>query len=119
MSDLDPKIILEKNALFMVFKGALTENLAAQLLKSNGIKQLFYWTSSNTAEVDFIIQVENSIQPLEVKAGASTHKKSLLVYDQKYQPSILNRANLLNLKKDGRICNYPLYLLGNFPIGHS
>ncbi len=116
LSELHPDIILEKNSLFMEFKGALTENLAAQLLKSSGIKQLHYWTSGNTAEVDFILQVKNTIQPMEVKAGISAHKKSLSVYDQKYQPVVLNRANLSNLKQDGKVCNYPLYLLERFPI---
>lgn len=111
LSDLNAKIILEKNALFTEFKGALTENFAAQALKSSGVAQLFYWTSENMAEVDFIIPFENAIFPLEIKSGASTKKKSLLVYDKKYQPSILNRASLLNLKKDGKLCNYPLYLL--------
>lgn len=116
LSDLDAKIILEKNALFTAFKGALTENLAAQLLKCAGVKQLFYWTSANTAEVDFIVPFENSILPLEIKSGASTKKKSLMVYDKQYQPDILNRAGLLNLKKDGKVCNYPLYLLERFPL---
>ncbi len=118
LSDLDAKIILEKNALFTEFKGAFTENLAAQLLKSKGHKQLFYWTSAHTAEVDFVLPFENTILPLEIKSGTSTKKKSLLVYDHHYQPAILNRAGLLNLKKDGKLCNYPLYLLEKFPIGN-
>ncbi len=116
LSDLDAKIILEKNALFTEFKGALTENLAAQFLKCSGVKQLFYWTSANTAEVDFIVPFENAILPLEIKSGTSTKKKSLMVYDNQYQPDILNRAGLLNLKKDGKLCNYPLYLLEKFPF---
>lgn len=116
LSDIDAKIILEKNALFTEFKGSLTENVAAQLLKCKGLKQLFYWTSKHTAEVDFIVPFENTILPLEIKSGTSTKKKSLLVYDEKYQPEILNRAGLLNLKKDGKLCNYPLYLLERFPI---
>ncbi len=116
LSDLNPKIILEQNALFSEFKGALTENLAAQLLKNKNRKQLFYWSSHNTAEVDFIVPFENTILPLEIKSGMSNKKKSLLVYDQKYQPTILNRASLMNLKQDGKIRNYPLYLLERFPL---
>lgn len=116
MSDLNAKVILEKNALFTEFKGALTENLAAQLLKTAGFKQLFYWTSGNTAEVDFILSSEGEIYPLEIKAGTSTKKKSLQVYNKKYQPNLLNRATLLNLKCDEKVCNYPLYLLEKFPI---
>jgi len=75
MSDLNPQVILEKGNLFTQFKGALTENLAAQMLKSQGARQLFYWTSGNTAEVDFIVQEENAILPLEIKAGISNKKK--------------------------------------------
>lgn len=116
LSHLNAKIILEKNALFSEFKGALTENFVAQSLKVQGISQLFYWTSGNAAEVDFIVPVENTIHPLEVKSGTSNKKKSLLVYDEKWHPIVLNRASLLNLKQDGRICNYPLYLMEKFPI---
>jgi len=46
-----------------------------------------------------------------VKAGASSKKKSLLVFSQKYQDAELSRATLMNLKKDGKIANYPLYLI--------
>lgn len=116
LSDLDVKILLEKYALFVEFKGAVTENFAAQALKSSGVRQLFYWTSENIAEVDFIVPFENAIYPLEVKSGTSSKKKSLLVYDQKYQPPVLNRASLMNLKKDDRFCNYPLYFLEKFPL---
>ncbi|WP_423063095.1 DUF4143 domain-containing protein [Candidiatus Paracoxiella cheracis] len=116
MSELSAKTILEKNKLFTEFKGALTENLAAQLLKSHAVKNLFYWTSGNTAEVDFILPVSDGIQPLEIKANSSTKKKSLLIYDKKYNPEFLNRASLLNLKQDGKLRNYPLYLLEKIPL---
>ena len=85
-------------------------------MKSQNIKQLFYWNSGNTAEVDFIIPVSNKIQPLEIKAGTSTKKKSLLVYDKKYYPDVINRSGLMNLKQDGKLRNYPLYLLEKFPF---
>ena len=116
MSDLNPQIILEQNRLFMEFKGALTENVAAQLLVKQHRKQLFYWSSGNRAEVDFIVPHEGSVYPLEVKAGLSNKKKSLLSYDQKYSPTLINRANVMNLKRDGKLCNYPLYLLEKFPL---
>lgn len=99
MSKLSHKIILQKEDLFTEFKGALTENLAVQLLKSRGIEDLFYWTSGNVAEVDFVLPIENKIYPLEVKASVSTKKKSLMVYDKKYFPETLSRATLRNLKK--------------------
>jgi predicted AAA+ superfamily ATPase len=116
MSELSAQTLLDGDKLFTEFKGAISENLAAQLLTIQGTQQLYYWSSGNTAEVDFIIRTNNEIQPLEIKAGTSNKKKSLLVYDNKYQPTQLNRGSLLNLRRDGRLNNYPLYLLEKFPF---
>ncbi len=110
-SHLSPQTIIEGNQLFTEFKGALTENFVAQELIATRHKQPYYWTSEGSAEVDFLIEEEHDIIPLEVKAGSSQRKKSLLVYNQKYQPSKLLRASTMNLKKDGDIYNYPLYLI--------
>ena len=104
--------LIEGDALFTEFKGALTENYVAQELIASANIDLYYWTSTGTAEVDFIIQIENTILPLEVKAGVSSKKKSLLSYADKYQADILLRSTLMNLKHDGKIYNYPLYMVG-------
>lgn len=110
-SDLSPQVILEGNQLFTEFKGSLIENYVAQELIAADQKALYYWTSEGTAEIDFLLEHNNEIFPLEVKSGASQKKKSLLVYDKKYIPSKLLRATLMNLKHDGKVCNYPLYLV--------
>ncbi len=115
MSGLPPKVVLQKNHLFVEFKGALTENYVAQELIVNQFK-LYYWTSSGAAEVDFVLPFELEIYPLEVKAGVSAHKKSLMVYDTKYHPKALARTTLMNLKQDDKLCNYPLYMISLFPI---
>jgi uncharacterized protein len=116
MSRLPIKVMLEPNQLFLEFKGALTENFVAQELMASHFDKLYYWTSQSSAEIDFILPHELKIYPLEVKAGSSTHKKSLLSYGAKYQPEVLSRATLMNLKKDGMVCNYPLYLVKLFPL---
>ncbi len=59
--------------------------------------------------MDFLCELEDRIVPLEVKAGLNPKSKSLRSYDQQYSPDLLVRTNLLNLKKDGKICNIPLY----------
>lgn len=110
-SSLSPQAIIDGNLLFTEFKGALTENYVAQELLATRRKAPYYWTSEGTAEVDFLIEGEHEIYPLEVKAGASQKKKSLLVYNQKYAPSKLLRATIMNLKHDGQVYNYPLYLI--------
>ena len=115
LSELSPQIILEGDQLFTEFKGALTENFVAQELKASGFPSLFYWASANTAEVDFLLPLQNKILPLEVKAGTSTKKKSLMVYANKYQPPVLLRTSLMNFKQDEKIANYPLYMVSCIP----
>jgi predicted AAA+ superfamily ATPase len=110
-SNLSPQILIDGDLLFTEFKGALTENYVAQELIATQHKEPYYWTSEGIAEVDFLIEEGHEIYPLEVKAGASQKKKSLLVYNQKYAPSKLIRATPMNLKHNGDIYNYPLYLI--------
>lgn len=114
MSNLPVSILVEDKRLFTEFKGAFIENLIATFLAPMNNKKLFYWTSKNQAEVDFIIPYELDIYPLEVKAGISKKKKSLLVYDSKFNPPLLVRTTLRNLRKDGNIVNIPLYLMHRF-----
>jgi hypothetical protein len=114
-SNLSKKAILEKDALFTEFKGALTENFIAQELAAKN-KNLFYWASAGSAEIDFLIEKDHGIYPLEVKSGNNKKKKSLFVYDKKYLPSKLIKASNMNLKLDGKIYNYPLYLISKIPI---
>lgn len=120
MSKLDPRIVLEGDRLFQEFKGALTENFAALELHDKYFENLYYWTSEGIAEVDFIVASEQKIFPLEVKAGTSKAKKSLLIYKEKFSMEeetspLLSRASLRNFTHDGKIINYPLYAIGLFP----
>ncbi|MGE3919433.1 MAG: ATP-binding protein [Gammaproteobacteria bacterium] len=116
MCKIPINLIVRKDQLFTEFKGALTENLVAQEIKNTHHEALYYWTSSGTAEVDFIVAYEGKIYPLEIKANFSKKLKSLKVYDEKYHPLALSRATIRNLKHDGDIYNYPLYLIAKFPI---
>ena len=115
MADIPARILVEGDRLFTEYKGAFIENLAAATLVGAHGKQLYYWASDNLAEVDFVVPYEHVLYPLEVKAGISRKKKSLLAYDDRYHPSRLVRTTLMNLRQDGRIINIPLYLLHRFP----
>ncbi|MCX6991280.1 MAG: ATP-binding protein [Chlamydiae bacterium] len=110
MSNLSAKTILHENELFQEFRGAITENYVAQELVHSQYP-LFYWTSEGKAELDFIIEQDDFIYPLEVKSGNSSKKKSLRVYGDTYQPKMLIRTSPMNLRKDGDILNCPLYLI--------
>lgn len=120
MTKLDPRIILEGDILFQEFKGALTENYVATELHENHFESLYYWTSEGIAEVDFVVASGRHIYPLEVKAGTSKSKKSLVVYGEKFSksensPPILSRSSLRNFALDGNVVNYPLYAIALFP----
>ncbi len=115
MSNLSAKTILHENELFQEFRGAIAENYVAQELIHSEYA-LFYWTSEGKAELDFIIEQDDAIYPLEVKSGNSSKKKSLRVYGDTYHPKMLIRSSPMNLKKDGVILNCPLYLIEELRI---
>lgn len=111
MAGVSAKSIIYGDNILQEFRGALVENYVAQELVRQAHK-LFYWTSAGQAELDFILEYEDRIYPLEVKSGNSTKKKSLLTYMQKYQPKLGIRVSPMNLKVDSQIFNCPLYLMG-------
>ena len=115
MLNISQKTIVEGNALFSEYNGAFVENYVAQELIAHGLEEIYYWTSNNRSEVDFIIAYDDFIYPLEVKSGMSTKNKSLRIYGEKYSPPALSRANLRNFNTDHKINNYPLYAVSLFP----
>ena len=107
---LNPSAILTGDKLFTEFKGVLSENYALlSLVRQFGGEQ-FYWTSGNTAEVEFLLQCDNRIIPIEVKSGNSVTAKSLSEYRKKYQPEMAIRLSTRNLQQDNGLLNLPLYL---------
>ena len=112
MANISPDILTHGHKLFDEYKGAFTENYAAQQLKSFLRQELYYWKSEGgSAEVDFLCPCHDEILPLEVKSGVNPRSKSLRSYDDRFHPAHLIRTTLLNLRHDGRITNIPLYAL--------
>jgi predicted AAA+ superfamily ATPase len=104
------ELLAQGERIFTEYKGAFVENYVAQHLVSDLSHSLYYWRSKGgKAELDFLCEFEDQICPLEVKAGINPKSKSLKSYDLQFKPSRLARTNLLNLKKDDKICNLPLY----------
>lgn len=98
-----------------IYKGALYENIAAQIFKRNQ-KKCFYYEPSQSAEIDFIIYYNGSITPIEVKAGKHTASKAFCNYVKKYQPKQAFQFSQKNfgISKDGVIQYVPLYILDIF-----
>lgn len=109
MLNLSSAMILEPTALFSEYNGAFTENFVACELISHGHEELFYWTSGNAAEVDFIIANNGIIMPIEVKSGLNKNKKSLQSYAEKYKPEMVYRLSPRNLIQSENFTNLPLY----------
>jgi predicted AAA+ superfamily ATPase len=115
MTNLSPKAVIYEQQLLKEFKGAMTENYVAQVLAKE-YRHLYYWTSEGKAELDFILQHNDVIYPVEVKSGNSARKKSLQVYGSKYQAPCLIRTSPKNLKQDKNLLNCPLYLLDHLSV---
>jgi len=111
LSLLDPVAITEGNRLFTEFKGSLTENFVLSGLLSQFEVVPRYWRSDNTAEVDFLIQHENNIIPVEVKSNENIRSKSLAFYRKEYHPRLSIRFSLRNLKLDNGLVNIPLFMV--------
>ena len=103
--------ITEGNRLFEEFKGALSENYVLESLKNIPGASIYYW-SEIPYEVDFVIQLENEIIPVEVKAGKNVKAASIKNYANDYssQTKLCVRFSMRNLSYDGNILNVPLYL---------
>lgn len=110
MSNLDSKIILEGNKLLEEFKGVFTENYVANMLTYVLDEAPNYYTFDRN-KIDFVIQRNNRIIPIEVKFNKSTNHNSLTKYNMNNDNEISFRFSLNNLSKDGKIINIPLYFI--------
>jgi len=90
------------------FKGGMTENYVNVQMNINGY-QTFYWESNHMAEIDFIIQRNGHIIPIEVKSADNTKAKSLKVYMDTYKPDYAIKLSAKNFGFEDGIKTVPLY----------
>ncbi|MEL7600004.1 MAG: ATP-binding protein [Proteiniphilum sp.] len=90
------------------FLGAIAENYVAQALANNLIT-LLYWKNDNTAEVDFVIQKDTDVIPIEVKSGLRIRSKSLRIFMEKYNCPYGIRISKKNFGFENSIKSVPLY----------
>jgi predicted AAA+ superfamily ATPase len=112
MTRLRQDVLLDGSALFVEFKGALTEQYVLQQLKTLLGMDIYYWTNErNTSEIDFLLDTGNAVVPLEVKAEANLQSKSLKAFAEKYHPALSVRTSMADYKLDGWLLNLPLYAI--------
>lgn len=114
MSRLDARIILEGDRLFEEFKRALAEQYVLQQLMVTPENDIFYWFADNaSAELDFLIQTESEIIPLEVKATENLQAKSLKTFVQKFEMKKAIITSMSDFREPEWMVNMPLYNIGN------
>ena len=114
LSELDAESILEGNAIFTEFKGALTEQYVLQQLISDTDYTPYYYASDKaTYKMDFMIQKGKNVVPVEVKAEENLRAKSLKVYCQKYEPEYAVRVSMSDYREEEWLTNLPLYAVCN------
>ena len=116
LARISPAVIVNSQDIFCDFKGRLAENLVLEQFYALGINPVCYWyNNKGKAEVDFLIQNDNQIIPVEAKSGLSVNAKSLKFYRETYKPQLAIRTSMKNLRLDEGLLNIPLYLLGELP----
>ncbi len=115
MSELDAKSILDGSAIFVEFKGALTEQyVLQQLIADTEFTPYYYSETKSEGEIDFLIQKGTNIVPIEVKAEENLKAKSLRVYCDKFKPQIAIRTSMSNYREQDWMVNVPLYVLDKY-----
>ena len=113
MSDLDARTILEGNQLFTEFKGALTEQYVYQQIIAETEYTPYYFSANSHTEIDFLIQKEGNVAPVEIKAEENVKAKSLQAYCKKYQPPYAVRTSMTDYREEDWMVNLPLYAIEN------
>ena len=115
VSQFDESVVKELlNGNLGVFKGALYENIAAQILSVHE-RELYYFEPNTSSEIDFIIYYQGEICPLEIKAGRNTVSKSFTNFVEKYNSQYAFRLSQKNIGTSKENVSYvPLYMLEMF-----
>lgn len=99
LAKLPSSIIVSPTANYTEFKGAMAENAILQSLMPILRREVpFYWSPDSRAEIEFVIQWNDEIIPIEVKAENCVSGRSLSVYKEKYAPKHRIRFSFLNLQ---------------------
>ena len=124
--DLQLSEILFSNDFDVINKGAIAEQFAGlELIKNSSPympDNLYFWTrekEKSQAEVDYLIQCNEKIIPIEVKSGKSGKMQSMHLFLAEKQSEYGIRTSLENFTKYGSIRVYPLYAIGNVKMEYT
>lgn len=110
MGKLTSQIILDGDVIFEEFKGALTEQYVFQQMKTYKDIDIYYWSADNSSgEIDFIVQKEGVITPIEVKSAENLQSKSLSAFIKRNPELKGLRFSMSEYKEQEWMKNRPLY----------
>lgn len=113
MADTAAKDVLIGDSVFTEYKGAFTEQYVLQQLLSSGISDIYYYSADDSRmEMDFLMQREGALLPVEVKGGTSIKSTSLHNYLMEHPGIQAIRYSMLPYKKQDFLTNIPLYAVG-------
>jgi uncharacterized protein len=119
--DVDEKSF-DTKSLLDFYQGALAEQFVGQELLAysdpHSNQKLFFWENAavgSSAEVDFVLNLQRKIIPIEVKAGVAGHLRSLKQFMDKRSIPVGVKVSEAPLKLDHKILNVPFYLLSELP----
>jgi len=111
LSKLPYEVVLDATPHFREFKGSMTENYVLCELVQSVDNTAYYWSSGNTAEVDFVIQSGADIVPIEVKSEKNVKARSLAEYRKKYEPKYAVKTSMKKETSGDEVLNVPLYMI--------
>ncbi len=113
MAKVPPTAMLVNNDSLAEYKGMVAEEYVAQQLFAAGM-DLYYWSNDKTpAELDFIIQLDDDVYPIEVKASTNVRGKSIAQFVKDNPDKKGIRFSLLGYKKQDWLINIPLYSISS------
>lgn len=110
MTDVQPAQILVNNNIFKEYKGGMTEQYVLQQMKSKGTEGIYYHTTDESRlEIDFLIQRDAHLLPIEVKAEGNVRSNSLTKLMKAHPDIHAERYSMLPYKEQESMTNVPLY----------
>lgn len=110
LGGLPVSAVVDGSRLFEEFKGALTEQYVLQQLKADlGLAPYYYSADNSRCEIDFLLQLEDGVLPVEVKAAENLQAKSLRTFVVKYQIPRAVRISMSDYREQEWLVNMPLY----------
>lgn len=112
MNNVSASIINEMDKIFIEYKGAIAEQFVLNQLLYNGHEKIFYYSDETSrVEVDFVIELDSIVTPIEVKSGINLKSKSLNSIIVKNNIKKAIRYSLADYKQNDVVCDIPIYAI--------